>query len=199
MNLQTECVAVQQGLSFLTNQECFIGFVQCFFFPKWQFRYDRWLDYYIFKKTITEEVNVWRAIVCINCMRILKWFLSMFNCYLVLSTHNSNLIQQSIGYWNIAVSFVRHSSPFYFMIINYFEALLYILSSSVVLLLNLDYIYEISASSVSMGLSQMVRFTCSYAVFTCLLCFCIPVHCYWYFGIFLIFSPVIQTSPLSQR
>lgn len=31
MNLQTECDAVQLGLSFLTNQECFIGFVQFLF------------------------------------------------------------------------------------------------------------------------------------------------------------------------
>lgn len=47
--------------------------------------------------------------------------LLMFTCYLVLSTPNSNLIQQSIGYWNNAMSFDKHSSPCYFMIMIYLK------------------------------------------------------------------------------
>lgn len=118
-----------------------LGLCNVFFFPKWQFRYDRWLDYYIYSRNPFQK----------------KWmYEGPFDVYLlstyVLSTHNSNLNQQLIGFWNNILSFDKHLSPCYFMIMIYMKILFTFLTGQLFYFW-IWTIYKMSASSVSIGMT----------------------------------------------
>lgn len=106
------------------------------------FSFPKWLDYYIFTKTISKGVNVWRAIFCINCMRILQLFL--FWCLLVIClivrTHHIDP--------NFALLFHDHYLA---------EGPLYILNTLLDLLLNLD--CKQNASFISMS-TEYLQYQC---------------------------------------